>query len=351
VDRIADVLPRRRRTFGSAAGAQFWLEWRRGGFLLPLSVGTLLLVFIGPLSWLLRDDPAANVWILGWTLATPLILAAPIGKAFSKPDMWSRSTGVPSFVAIRPLSSGDWVAVKLKAAAFSAALTWLLVIAFLSVWLPFWADLELLSGVRIGFWMAYDHALSPQYAMAVLFLLAAFFVTWRFLVIGLWIGLSGNGKLYIASAAAYWLIVALGIIGLSLGADPTRVREWIRHDPNRLLAIIEWVVALAVIGKFWLAARTWRHVGATRVRNYFLAWAGASVCLVVLAVLLWAKGTLALLLMSFMGFQPLDTVRLGNLIVLTALLVIPFARAGLAPAALAMNRHGRQAAQTDLGDE
>jgi hypothetical protein len=106
-----------------------------------------------------------------------------------------------------------------------------------------------------------------------------------------------------------------------------------------LLSICEWIAALAVIAKFWLAAYSWRSISPVRVRAYLLCWTGATLLLVTLAILVWAHGLLSLQLMAMMDFLPLDTFRLRNLLVLLALLVIPFARIARAPPALARNRH------------
>lgn len=81
IGRIADVLPRRYRCFGSPAGAQFWFEWRRSGLLLPLCIGALLLLVIGPLSWHMRNEADSTLRILAATLAMPMFLALPVGMS------------------------------------------------------------------------------------------------------------------------------------------------------------------------------------------------------------------------------------------------------------------------------
>lgn len=341
IERAADALPRRRQIFRTPAAAQFWFEWRRAGLLLPLCIGVLLLAVIGPISWHSRKDPAGTLWILAWTLAMPLILAAPVGKGFSKPDFWSGDLSLSSFVAVRPLADGDMVIVKMKVAALSAAISWLLVLAFLSLWLPLWANLASLCTVRVGYWMAYAHSVYPQYAIAALFIMAGMFLTWRGLVGGLWIGLSGSRKLYLASAGAYCLVGVLGMIGLAtLLRHDAAVREWFSSDPNRLLSIFEWVAAGAVVAKFWMAARFWRDISPPRMRRFLLLWLGGTVGLMALALLLWAGGALSLALMACLGLPPLDVYRLRALLLLIALLIVPFARLGLAPSSLAGNRHG-----------
>ena len=103
-------------------------------------------------------------------LAMPVVLAAAMSKGFSKPDFWSANLALPSFIATRPMATGELVVAKLKAAALSAALTWALVFAFLCLWLPLWAKVDQLSMLRIGFWMVYGHSVYPQYAIAALIL-------------------------------------------------------------------------------------------------------------------------------------------------------------------------------------
>jgi hypothetical protein len=340
IERIADVLPRRKQGFRSPAAAQFWYEWRRAGVLLPACIGALLILVIAPLSWFLRGDAGSAMSILVLTLAMPMILAFPLGKGFSKADVWSRDLLLPAFVAIRPLATGEMIVTKMKVAALSAGISWVLVLAFLSLWLPLWANVAPLMMVRVGFWMAYGHSMAAEYAIAALFITASMFVTWKLLVGGLWVGLSGSRKFFITSAVVYCLVPLLGFIGLAILLNHERaVRAWVTEDPNRVLSICEWIAALAVIAKFWLAAFSWRSIAPARVRAYLLLWAGATLSLIALANLLWAHGLLSLQLMAVTGFLPVDVYRLRNLLVLLALLVIPFARLGYAPSALAKNRH------------
>jgi len=340
IERIADALPRRKKSFRSPAAAQLWYEWRRAGMLLPSCIGALLVLVIGPLSWLFRNDAGSTVWILAWTLAMPMILAFPLGKGFSKPDFWSKDLALPGFVAIRPLATGEMIVTKMKVAALSAGISWLLVLTFLSAWLPLWANLAPLMMIRVGFWMAYGHSTWAEYVIAALFIAASAFVTWKLLVVGLWVGLSGRRKFFIASAVVYCLVPLLAFVGLTILLNHDRaIRGWATEDPDRVLWICEWLAAVSVIAKFWLAAYSWRSIAPARIRAYLLLWTCATLLLVTLAILVWAHGLLSLQLMAVMDFLPVDVYRLRNLLVLLALLIIPFARLGFAPAALAKNRH------------
>jgi hypothetical protein len=340
MDSLLDRLPGRDRDFRSPAAAQFWFEWRRSGQLLPICVAAILVLIILPLSWHMRDEADAPLWILGWTLATPMLLAIPIGKGFSKPDLWG-NLAIPSFLATRPLATGEWVVIKMKVAALSAMVSWLLTVIFLCTWLPLWANLEFLSRIRLVLWMIHDHRALPQYTLAALALFAGALVTWKCLVNGLWIGLSGSRKLFVGSGVAYACAALAGMITLAvLLNDENGFQEQVSSDPDRGIAVLNWIVALAVIARFWLAARAWRTIQRRRVGRYVLAWSVGTLALLGGAVLISVDGTLGVLLMAVLDFPPVDGVRLASLLVLCVLLVIPLARLGLAPASFTRNRHG-----------
>jgi hypothetical protein len=340
IERLNDVLPQRTAAFSSASAAQLWFEWRRSGWLLPAFVGTALLLVIGPISWRLRQDSGAVVWILGWTLAMPVILALPIGKGFSKAEVWSADVSVRPFDAVRPLATGEMVVIKLKVAALSAVFAWGIIVVFLAAWLPGWADLRVLNSARIGFWMVYHHTAAPQYAIMVLAIVAGLLLTWRGLVCGLWLGLWGQPKWFVAVPAAYGVLLVLAnIMVLMLAQESeTHPEGWLR-DPNRALQCFQWLAAMAVIVKVWLAAWSWRRITSRRLRRYLLIWGAAVSCLVALVLLVWARGALVLLC------GPLDPIRFRNTLLLAAIFVMPLARVGLAPCMLAKNRHGENAGE------
>jgi hypothetical protein len=313
MDMVASALPRRTQQFASPEAAHFWFEWRSGGIALPVLVGGLLLLALGPLSWLLKDDPAATVRVLAATLSMPALLAIPIGVAFSKPMFWSEDLSIPAFFAIRPLSSGELVLIKMKVAALAAAISWLLILVFLAVWLPLWADLDALGRLE-GVWRT-----------AALFALASMFLTWRFLVRGLWSGLSGNRRLYFACGiTAVFSPIAIAVVSSEI--DP----GWILEDPGRLVSLL-WIGTIALAVKYGIAAQSWRRAGSPHVRRFMLlVWLAATTFAVTLSLLFWR--TLRPLL-------PPDAYRIQALLILVALLAVPVARLLIAPSFLARNRH------------
>ncbi len=329
VERASDVAPRRRKDFNSAAAAHFWFEWRRSGFMLPLLVGAMLVAVIGPLS--LGDDGGGTVRILIAVLAMPMVLAFPVGKAFSKPDLWSSDMSVPSFVAVRPISTDDLVETKMKVAAVSAAVSWLLVCAFIALWFGLWASLDGLNMIRLLLWAVYGHSMYPQYALVILSLAAAMLMTWRFLVSSLWLGLSGNRALFATTAIPYSLapifVLAFAIL---IPGNEDSILSWMYRGFGSVLPTLVRIAAIAVTSKLWIAAWSWRDINRVRVRQYLFLWICGTLVLVAFALVSWA---------GLRYIVPSDSDQLRSLLVLCALLVIPFARLGLAPGSLARNRH------------
>jgi len=319
---------RSRVPFRSPHAAQFWLEWRRSGSVLPALTGALLVLVIGPLSWFMRADGPGSLNILLAVWAMPMILALAVGKAFSKPDFWSKELSVPEFIVVRPLASTDIVAIKSKVAAVSTAVSWLLVFAFVALWLPLWANLDSLAMVRGTLWMIHGHSVYPQYAIAVLLVIAGMLLTWRFMVGGLWLGLAGNSRVFAFSAAPYVILPLFVLPAILILNEP--ILDWIAANTRRLLPALVWVAAAGVVIKFWLAAFSWRRIEPQYVRRYLSVWLSGVACLGVLAFML---GDLLSL------FLPEDTYRLRNLLILIGLQIVPVARLGLAPAFLDRNRH------------
>jgi hypothetical protein len=315
IGRIMDATPRRKREFGSPAAAQFWYEWRRTGVWLPICVIITLVIVFLPVSWLTRHDDGSTLWIFGWALALPLILAAVLAKGFGTPDFGSGNLSVPTFLAVRPFSSEDFVATKLKVAALSVGLAWLAVLAFLVLWLGLWANVEQLnelwdSGVAL-------YGVVSLRATLFLSVVAVALLTWVFMVDSLWVALLGSKR---------WLVV-YGIVSVAIfGAGIWGAVFWVKHFDwkyiEQYVKWLGWALVSAVILKSWLAVFSWRKVSPKRVLHYAIIWSGGTACFVALALLtcpnlFWLK----------------------HLVILASLLVLPLARLGLAPLSLSKNRH------------
>jgi hypothetical protein len=291
---------------------------------LPALVGGVVLLVIMPISWLVRSDAAYTSYLLLVALASPVVLAVPVGIAFSKPAFWSEDLAVPAFVAVRPLGSQDLVAIKVAVAAVSAALSWALVLVLLTVWLSSWANVDALSRLAIQLWAFHGHSVEAVYGIAALVAIAGMFLTWRFLVSRLWSGLSGMRPLFVGGTVSIVIFVIAGFV-----FDAGRLPGWLLDDPARLAPVI-WVGAVAVVAKYWIAAYAWRDVPSRYVRVYLLIWLAGTGTFLALGIVVWGIVRI---------YVPLDVDRLRSLVVLLALLSVPFARVGLAPLSLTRNRH------------
>lgn len=322
---VSAALPRTPKTaFASPAGAQFWFEWRSSGVVLPFLVGGILLVIVGPFAWMTRNDAGGTFRLLLGILLMPIILAVPVGMAFAKPTFWSEDVSVPTFIAVLPLSEEDLVAVKVKVAAVSVLISWLLVLSFLAVWLPLAANLDSVSRFAIQLWVVHQNSVAAVYGTAALVATACIFLTWRFLVSRLATGLLGKRPIFIAS------VLFVFVLGIAAAAfDATRLPGWILEDPARM-AMIVWLLAVAVIVKYWLAVYSWRGISAPYVRQYLLVWSAGTTCLLILAMLFWGVVRI---------YVALDIYEFQGLMILLALLAVPLGRVGLASSCLAHNRH------------
>jgi hypothetical protein len=332
-DLIGDALPRRSRPFKSMQGAQVWYEWRKVGYLLPMLVGVVLLLIVLPVTLLM--GPERSFGPLVFTLLLPVLLAAPVGKAFSKADTWSMDTtvaefadsssplGVPAFLATKPLKAETVVIAKLHAAALSTVLAWLQVFAFVALWQFNWANKTNLANLGRALWAIQNHSLVPQLAMAALFAVLLVLLTWRFMVAGLWIGLSGNGRLFTVTTVPLVLIPTAGLLLLD------EFIGWLRDDTARI-RIFAWCVGALVAAKFWLAAFAWRRINRELTHRYLTFWTCGTCCTLGLAILAAEPA-------SFVFAIELPIMR--SLLLFGALLVVPLAQIGFAPAKFAANRH------------
>lgn len=191
-------------------------------------------------------------------------------------------------------------------------------------WLSVWANRDLLSRLALELWTFYGRSVAAVAGIAMLMVIAGMFLTWRFLVSRLWTGLSGWRPLFSASAI---FLVSMVIAGMAF--DAGWLLGWVVEDPRRM-AIVVWIVSIAVALKYCLAAYSWRRVSARYVRRYLLVWVAGTACFVVLAVMLSRVAQ---------NYVAPDIHRFQGLMILLALLAVPLGRVGLAPSCLARNRH------------
>ena len=319
---LVDALPKRTRDFSSPSAAQFWFEWRRAGWLLPCCVAFVILILL-PFSWFRRHDAGFTEFTLIRLLVAPLILALVVGKGFVNCEFWSTNRKLPHFLAARPLSAVEYVEAKMKVAAVSVVVAWLLVFAFLLLWFMLWANVD---DLRMEFYLYRIRNPDFWLATGALSCVGLMLVSWRLMVGGLWLGLSGNRSYCVAWSTLQILIPAFVLLAVGICSDT------IDHECKTNLVFMQslainglsWGLAILVIAKFWLAAFAWSTAEPGFGRRYCLVWAGG------LALFL----TLAVLASPFY-----DPYRITHLCLLAALLGLPLVRIALAPLSFAKNRH------------
>ena len=334
IDRITTLIPQRTRPFTSGAHAQFWLELRRNGLLLPAA--TLLVMLVIPLPALIvgRLSPGPTVVSFIWMIGTPLVLAAFVGKSFARPDVWRFELGIPTFLAIRPLLPGDYLAAKLKAAAISAITAWAIVLILAPPSLYFFHDTRDLAKI----WNHLNkHFPGPHiWIITTLAFASIVLITTKLLIKSAWLALHGRGRIYLFAVFAE-LIATVTIVILL-------VNSFDRHNPPSYaktlfeqVPLISIVLAAVVIARLALSLNL-LHRGTSRnlllpkhATATFLTWLIATSVITAFGYLFFARYPV------FFGLATAPWMKhLGALI---GLLSFPLVRLAIAPHSFARNRH------------
>lgn len=308
-----------RRDFSSAARAQLWFEWRQFGRSLPLLVALELPVGLA-LLFPFHDTPVIVVEIVVAALLLPsfmaIFAAAAAGKSSANA---SESYGISPFIATRPVEDRALVVAKWQAALLSTLAAWVIVAIAVPVALV-WADAAepILNIAR-----NVDDALGRPRAIILGLLLLAGFVgaTWKQLVQGLYIAMSGRDWAVKGVVFATLALVTLGAFALI----------WIFESRHRIVVAwntIPWLMAALVALKLMLGMRVMqRGIAHGLFTRGQLIRAAIVWDLCVLAV----YGVLALILPEILFRR--------YFLLLVAILVVPFVRLAAAPLAVAGNRH------------
>jgi hypothetical protein len=312
------VRPRRQRAFPSAAHAQLWLEWRRHGLALPMWVAILLPFEMAVIMVAGTERPRLLFYTLLAVLVTPPFMAAFAAPA-GRPDAPGRDAHrISPFVATRPVTTATLVAAKLWMALLSALATWLLVLVAVPLALT-WSggSSAVVTWVR-DFAEPFGYARTSVLALVVLAALLA--STWKQLVQGLCIGLTGRP----------WFIKSSVFVRLSLliVLIPLAERAFTFEGVEAAWRALPWVLAALVTIKTGAAAVVAVLLFRRRLmadRTLISAAAGwtASV-LLTYGILVW--------LVASPEFVP----RYGAALV--AILLVPLVRPAAVPLALAWNR-------------
>lgn len=313
---------RRPQAFRSAARAQAWLEWRLHGRVLPAWVATVLpfeLAFLFLAAG--TETPSLARYALAGALLTPPFIAAFVARRVRLADPDARDVGgLSPFIAARPLTSAALVAAKLRMTLWSTLATWTLVAIAVPAALTLSDTWPVVTepARRLSELIGSARAV----VLAVLVLAGLVASTWKQLVQGLYLGLSGRDGLIRAGTAL--LLAALIFI------EP--VIQWIRQSDTAQVSLwnaLPWILAALAGAKLAAAAWLAPRLQSSRLFPDRTLLAGAAAWLVAVLAL---HGTLVWLVLA-----PRFPI---YVFLLLAILAVPLVRLSAAPLALARNRHG-----------
>jgi hypothetical protein len=323
VDTLTRAVPRRQTPLKSADAALFWMEWRRSALVLPAAVTLMTCLILGPVIWFTGAKEKETLWAEMWLFLMPMLLAFPIGLGFGKPDFWILDVTMSPFSAARPVSAGQLIAAKLKAAAVSAIVAWTILLVVAPTWIYFGCDTTHWSHL----WTQSGFIYSPvsHYLLPILAFIGAMLITWSLLVRNLWLGYSGR-------PALFYVVAAIGL-AMFVAAFFWFI-WWLEHPRHRGTALvgmmpwIPWAIAAVFTAKIWtaalLASRAMHRklVSQRTVATYAAVWLTATSCLVLYTWLLAPR---------------VEYFR--NTTLLVGLCAIPIAGIALTPLAVHWNRH------------
>lgn len=301
----AGALLRGRRHWKSPARAQLWMEWRANAVapVLALAVGLVPVC----LTWI-RIAAADQIGVLAtaWFYFTGFLALfwACVSGLWLARDAGSRATAISSFLATRPVTSGDLAFAKLKLAGALTLVGWVvyglnLALAFNLFFRP--SELPMVRS-------------EDELAPAAVFIALA--LTWHLVgALPLWL----TGRI---PGIAWAALVTLGFYIVALNA----VQFINKHFG--LLRALPWLLGAAFVVKAavagWSFGESLRRGLLTRraVAGYLLFWSVTTACCLAVAALV-CQGT------------PFE----DGPVLLAAVLLVPLARVGLAPLGLARARH------------
>ncbi|MCP3958271.1 MAG: hypothetical protein GY719_10510 [bacterium] len=306
------------RHWPSAAHAQGWLEWRRYGRSLPILVG-ILLPFELLLLFVFDGTTVFISETLGAVLITPPFMATFVAASVRSDPGGRDAYELTPFLATRPLTNAALIRAKVEATVRSTLATWLLVLLTTALALtlsdtwPAVFDASRRLAEAVG---------TPRaVAIGLLGLAALVASTWKQLVQGLYLGLSGRA----------WLVKASVSVNLSVLTVLVVLVPWVLRRGSAIRALWQafpWILAVLVCLK--VAAAAWI---AVRLHDNRLLRDRT----LVLGAFSWSVAVFALY--SLLVWLAPPVLFHAFLLLLVAILAVPLARLSAAPLALSGNRH------------
>jgi hypothetical protein len=243
-----------------------------------------------------------------------LLMCGLYGPSLGKFDVWGKEQ-MPSFFAIRPMTTSQFVLIKVIAAGLGALAAWGIMITVFGVWGI--VEASPLNPRESLVRAAFADASLREVLIFVAALLGLLAMAWRDIVIGIWISLTGHK----------WLGICLGVFSMLFFGLAVIAGQWIYRHPEvhpRLIAWLPWLVGFIV--SLRIAAAAWGFIALHKARLISPR---------ILAV--WLAGWLAVWagLLAALSFA----VTLSPMLMAGIFLVLPLTRLAIAPLALHWNRH------------
>jgi hypothetical protein len=311
--RAVPRLPGQERPFASAASAQRWLEVRRHAWVLPLFVGSFVVLLFWAMALPLGPQDVARV--VAAIVGVPILLAFFVGFGMGKSSFWARDLRLSSFTATRPLTSAALARAKLHAAGLSAVATWGLVLLLSPLWVVLSGNVAVVQA--LGEALFHDQPAWKLGLLAPLALVGLVGLTWLQLVAGMCLGLTGRA----------WVVNGVVLLYGAVGTALAGLGHWTGLHPDFFdtLLIVLWALGgVLCLLKLSAAAWTWSHKGCGQDRTgaRLGVWLGIAACLLVP-------------LYAVVPENPVPT----HLIALFVVLALPLTRLTGLSVAVAWNRH------------
>jgi hypothetical protein len=307
----------------SADAALFWLEWRRSGLVLPAAVLLTLTLILGPILWMTGRGPDETVRAAAFLVILPMVFTLAVGKGMAKPDFWSLELALSPFLTARPIAVSQILAAKMKTAAASALVTWLLLLTIAPAWMFATCDVRNLRELWGQFQLVYSP--SAELAIPILLVITVILVTWNQLVGSIWMGYCGRpGVFYSSAALGEACLIALLMLVFWWAEHPRRFDDFAVVWASR----VPWLLAACFAMKVWLAAWAASHA----LRRKLISWQG-----IVRYLGFWILATGLVVTLAWL-ISP-RVLWLRNTLILTAVLTVPLVRIAAAPLTMAANRH------------
>jgi hypothetical protein len=281
------------------------MEWRQNAVAPLISLGIGLVIVCGVFVRLAAlDDVGSITSAWSYIVCALLTLWAFVSGVLLARDASSKSLALSSFLATRPVTSGELAFAKIKLAGWVSLVGWLIYAIALFFLFNFFGPHPDLPITRL------DEALVPTMGFVALAL------AWHLIgALPLWL----TGR--IESAAWAGLLLLGGYIGSG------NLLQFLDKHFGLIFAL-SWLFTFGLIAKILIGVWAFREANRRGLLSrqstvkYFVFWLLGTICFVAIASML-CLGT------AFP--QPLVT--------LGAALLLPLARVGLAPLALALGRH------------